>query len=514
MSSWGLSQHVLANLIASGVRDFVLCPGSRNTPLSLTLVRCAREGLVNLHRRMDERAAGFLGLGVAKVTGVCALVVTSGSAVGNLLPAVMEAHASGVCLIVISADRPATLQASRSNQTTSQSGIFGAHCVHTANLYSNDDSPAAWASQTRRAVVAGLGLRTCRPGPVQINLGLDTPLTPEEGPGLAALVASADFSLPASRDPHLEDLEYVPGTVVLAADASADVGAAAAQVAEKACLPLLAEPSSNARHSSNAIWNYVPQLASGRIDEINRVLVYGHPTLSRSVAKLLSSADQVIAVGQFADWPDPGLTVTGVVDAVRVEPDKSDWLCSWQSPEPQPERELSGTSAVAQFLSHAGQNIFFGSSNSIRYADNCANWPKGTCYANRGLAGIDGAIATAAGIALASGKPTSALMGDLTFLYDAGALLIPAGQPQPDLRVVVLDDDGGAIFRSLEVGAAEFADDFTQAFGMPHGHDLAEIARGYGVDAQKVATLDGLNSALSKPIDGLSVVVAAMPPVA
>lgn len=514
--SWRLSRTVLASLVACGVEDFVLCPGSRNTPLSISLVRAGREGQIQLHRRMDERVAGFLALGVAKVKGACAVVVTSGSAVGNLLPAVMEAHASGVCLVVISADRPATLIGARSNQTTNQSGIFGAHCVHAANLYSSDANPAAWAAQTRRALISGLGLRTSRSGPVQLNLGLDVPLLPGEGggeqDGLGRLIQRyvADFELPAARPPICEKLDYVPGTVVLAGDASPEVGRQAARVAERAGLPLFAEPSSNARRSPNAVWNYVPQLAAGRDDEINRVLVYGHPTLSRPVTKLLSGQErQIVAVGEHADYPDPGLAVNAVVDAVSLEPDSSGWLGSWLNPENQ-SKPSRAQSFVEEFLAAAPNNVFFGSSNSIRYADAARSWPETNAYANRGLAGIDGAIATAGGIALASGQPTAALIGDLTFLYDAGALLIPAGQPEPDLRVVVLDDDGGAIFRSLEVGAPDFEDVFGEAFAMPHGHDLAAIAAGYGLSSVVVSSPQELRDALSKPICGVGIVVVRL----
>lgn len=509
--SWRLSRTVLASLVACGVEDFVLCPGSRNTPLSISLVRAGREGQIQLHRRMDERVAGFLALGVAKEKGACAVVVTSGSAVGNLLPAVMEAHASGVCLIVISADRPATLIGARSNQTTNQSGIFGAHCVHAANLYSSDANPAAWAAQTRRALISGLGLRTSRLGPVQLNLGLDVPLVPSSAEGLGELIEkfSAEFELPAARIPACQRLEYVPGTVVLAGDASPEVGRQAARVAERAGLPLFAEPSSNARRSPNAVWNYVPQLAAGRDDEINRVLVYGHPTLSRPVTKLLSGQErQIVAVGQYADYPDPGLTVTALVDAVNVEPDSSGWLGSWLNREDG--EPCHAQVFVEEFLAAAPENVFFGSSNSIRYADAARSWPKTNAYANRGLAGIDGAIATAGGIALASGQPTAALIGDLTFLYDAGALLMPAGQPEPDLRVVVLDDDGGAIFRSLEVGAPDFEDVFGEAFAMPHGHDLAAIAAGYGLSSVVVSSPQELRDALSKPIRGVGVVVVRL----
>lgn len=506
MSSWQLGQTIVAALRDAGIKHFVLCPGSRNTPISLSLAKAAQADELTLHTRTDERAAGFLALGLAKAAGVAAVVVTSGTALGNLVPAVMEAYAAGVALVIVSADRPATLVGTRANQTTNQINIFNPHTVAELWLHSANAQPTAWASQINRVVAAALGGRTNRPGPIHINAAFDLPLTPD-----GAVLPSLPHLTLAPRPPAVPvNLPAINETVVVAGDASPEVGGQAAQFAASACLPLLAEPSSNARQSPNAVQDYVAKLSTKLADRIRRVVLFGHPTLSRPVTRLLAREDiDVVAVGAFADWADAGHRVTLVADAVTCPSGDGQWLNEWRAPLAVSEQKegLTSTTLVSKVVSGAsGQTVFFGSSNPIRYADQLSQWPgRLTCFANRGLSGIDGAIATATGISLGLNMPVTAILGDLTFLYDIGSLMIPAGQPTPDLRLVVIDDNGGSIFDALEVSHPEFSDVFELAFRMPHGHDLCAMASGFGVAASRITTLDELQDALSKPIDGLEV---------
>ena len=175
MGSAGLGLALAEGLASAGITQVVVCPGSRSTPVALALARLAGEGRVRLHTRTDERAGGFLALGLAKAGGAAAVLVTSGTAVGNLMPAVMEARASGVMLVVITADRPATLVGTGANQTTHQVGIFGRHVVGDLALAGSDDAPAAWSAQLSRLFAAGFGLRTREPGPVHINAAFTEP---------------------------------------------------------------------------------------------------------------------------------------------------------------------------------------------------------------------------------------------------------------------------------------------------------------------------------------------------
>ena len=175
---------VVDELIRSGVREAVLAPGSRSAPLALALAAADREGRLRLHVRIDERTAGFLAIGLIRGTGLpVPVVTTSGTAVVNLHPAVLEASHSGLPLIVLSADRPPELRGSGANQTTDQLKVFGS----AVRLFHEVGTPrrevgqvAYWRSTIARAVAAAVGARTAEPGPVQLNCALAEPLVPVE----------------------------------------------------------------------------------------------------------------------------------------------------------------------------------------------------------------------------------------------------------------------------------------------------------------------------------------------
>ena len=509
MGSASLGLTTVAALVAAGVGDVVVAPGSRNAPLSIALARA--EG-VRLLVRIDERSAGFLALGIAKASGrPVAVVTTSGTAVGNLLPAVMEASHSGVPLVVLSADRPATAHGTGANQTTDQVGIFGGFVRAQAVLASESDAPEAWVAALQRLVVAASGTRTRDPGPVHADLQFAEPLLG----GLDAATGSVPrMVVSASRTAEPVRLPGVPRTVVLAGDASPGAGSAARELAESAGLPLLAEPSSNARAGDHAISLY--RLLLGKPDlggRIERVLMFGHPTLSRPVSRLLARRDiELVAVTGAARWPDAGHAVRRVTDAVEVEAGDPHWLNQWRTGDEVLRLKLgllregfaepSPLDIADLVVARVGseQNLVFGSSNPIRDADLApvsANPP--LTWANRGLAGIDGTISTAAGIALATGRPTTLYAGDLTALHDAGGLWLGRLEERPALRVVVLDDSGGAIFHSLEQGAPDYADVFERVFATPHDADICALTAAYGWQAARVDDLTELSGRLRMP---------------
>lgn len=511
MSSTQLGWVIAEALAAAGVGEIVVCPGSRSTAIAVAVAEAAGSGRVRLHTRTDERSAGFLALGLARATGIAAIVVTSGTAVGNLLPAVMEARHAGVPLLIITADRPATLIGSGANQTTQQVGIFGRQVVADLQLASTDANPAAWFQGLYRSIAQARGLRTNTPGPVHINAAFTEPFLGAVGdqePTPPPVIQ------PRPRPVALE-LSAGPRTVVLVGDAPLEVGRAARQVAEQARVPLLAEPSSNARGGDCAIAGYRLLLDEALGADIERVLVYGHPTLSRPVTRLLSRPDvELIAVSSVAEWPDPGWQVDQIADQVRLAAGDGQWLASWQAADaalPAPalsaDGQLTGRLLAAEIAARSSGNIFWGSSNPIRDADLAPITARPQhCWANRGLSGIDGTIATAQGVALGTGTPTTLLLGDLTFLHDIGALHIPASQPVPALRIVVADDDGGAIFAGLEV-ATQAPEVFEALFKMPHGADLARTAAGFGWPTRRITGLAELRDALSAPIEGLEILI-------
>ncbi|MGO4956257.1 2-succinyl-5-enolpyruvyl-6-hydroxy-3-cyclohexene-1-carboxylic-acid synthase [Luteococcus sp. Sow4_B9] len=525
MTSWLLAQCVVEQLQQAGVRHVVLAPGSRNAPLSMALQRTP--GL-HLHVRIDERSAAFLALGMAKaLQEPVAVVTTSGTAVANLSPAVMEASEAGVPLVVLSADRPLTMINSGGNQTGHQFGLFAGQVRHQVQLTSDGTVPS-WRFQLRRALTLAAGDRTADPGPVQVNLHFDEPLMPTD----ESLPEPGHWQVELVRGSAPVLLDGAARTVVLVGDATPQTGRHAAQVAQAGHVPLLAEPSSNAR-TGRAISTY--RLLLGKADlggRIQRVVVFGHPTLSRPVTRLLRRDDvEIIVVADGARWPDPGFTASRVVDDVVLSPaHEQHWLNQWltadldmqtrlelaQRPPVGESAAVTGHAVASLVVERtAGQVLVLGSSNPIRDADLAPipeallgpEVPGTRVFANRGLAGIDGVISTAAGIALALDSPTTCLLGDLTFLHDVGGLWLGQLETAPRLRLVVLDDRGGSIFHTLEQGGDEYRDGFEKVFGTPHRADLSAIAGGYGWQVATVTDLEELGQRLRVPVRGPELLV-------
>lgn len=507
---------IVAALRRGGVTDVVLSPGSRSAALAVVLYAADAEGLLRLHVRIDERTAGFLALGLA--TGShrpVAVVTTSGTAVANLYPAALEALHSGTRLVVLSADRPAALRGTGANQTTEQVGIFGPHlpCVDLAPGASAAASTAVDAAVRRR-------------GPTHLNVQFAEPLLPDVLPvGLGG-----DSHGPASRwggtrvDAETSvQLPLGPRTVVVAGD---DAGPPARLLAQRANWPLLAEPTSGSRTGGHALRVYRLLLETALADRVERVVVTGHPTLSRPVTRLISRRDiEVLSVETRAGVAtDPGRVARHLVGLPVVEgADDDAWVEEWRrgdavlgerldylvasDPDALP---LQVAAAVARAVPPGGL-LVVGSSQPVRDLDlMAAPYPAGErrlIVGNRGLAGIDGTVSTAVGAAL--GRRSSRALGyvgDLTFLHDANGLVIGPGEPVPDLTLVVANDDGGAIFGPLEQGGPAYAESFERVFGTPHGVDLRALCSATGTTYARAGNADELASILSQDPHGIRVV--------
>jgi len=529
-----LARAVVDEMARAGVREAVLCPGSRSAPLALALYDADSAGRIRLHVRIDERSGGFLGLGLAKVSGLpVPVLTTSGTAVANLHPAVLEAHHSGIPLVVLSADRPPHLRDSGANQTTDQVKIFGS----SVRLFAECLPPAGDLGQVAavrgivdRALAAATGARTRMPGPVHLNVPFDEPLLPE--PDVAGPLpwppgrpqGRAWTTVPALPAPPAALIATGPRTVVLAGDGA---GPPARALAEGAGWPLLAEPSSGARTGGHAMGPYRMLLdhpvLGGRVQ---RVVMYGRPTLSRPVSRLLSRDDvEVIAVSPSGSWPDPAARVDVVLPAATVEQPSGDdgWLADWRDADGlasaaievalQAEPWLTPYE-VARVVSQAVPAdglLIVGASHPIRDLDLMAVAhpvaERRKIIANRGLAGIDGTVSTAIGAALGRRSSRSlAYLGDLTFLHDSNGLLIGPGEPRPDLTMVVANDDGGSVFSVLEQGDPRFAPSFERVFGTPTRADLAALCTAAGVGHTRVDDVGPLEQALTRPQSGVAVV--------
>jgi len=510
-----LATWLVNQLVERGLTHAVLCPGSRNAPLSFAL---AADERIALHTRIDERTAAFLALGIAKGSHrPAAVVTTSGTAAANLHPAVLEAAHAGVPLVAVTADRPARLRGTGANQTTDQTRLYGDAASFVDLTSPTDDAlDAAWLPD----------------GPIHLNCQFDDPLLPEpdspertdpshprvEGPN------APDY--PWRRFEGVEPVQLDPGprTVVIAGD---DAGPPARTLAEKARWPLLAEPSSGSRTGANPIRTYRLLLGTELGERVERAIVFGHPTLSRPVAELLSRPDvEVVSVRAQGRWPDRPFPVSAEHDAVSSEPGDQGWLSEWW----QADRVLSNrvdafvaeqpgltpydVASVVNAANPPGGLLFVGASNPIRDLDLMATaHPVGErrmVLANRGLAGIDGTLSSAIGAAL--GRPHSsraiAYVGDVTFLHDCNALVLGPREARPDLTIVVANDDGGSIFATLEQGGPEHAGSYELLFGTPHGVDLSSVCSSTRTPHWRVSDRTELEHALASPNGGIEVIEA------
>src|SRR5690606_11156919 len=309
-------------------------PGSRSAALAFALYDADRQGRIRLHVRIDERSAGFLALGLAKAgRRPVPVVCTSGTAAANLHPAALDAHPSGVPLLVLTADRPPELRGVGANQATDQIKLYG----DAVRLFHEVGAPerrqgqnAYWRALVNRAIAVARGFRDRGPGPVHLNLAFREPLVPDlEPPGGTGLdwpesLEGRQGNVRWTRIERLATdritwLDEGPRTVVIAGDGAEPQ---ARWLAETAGWPLLAEPTSGSRSGPNALGPYRLLLDSDLdlVRGIERVVVYGWPTLSRPVTRLLSRDDiEIVVVARRPPWPDPGLHATRVTATVALE---------------------------------------------------------------------------------------------------------------------------------------------------------------------------------------------------
>ncbi|WP_299049666.1 thiamine pyrophosphate-binding protein [uncultured Actinomyces sp.] len=698
----------MAALVACGVRQAVLSPGSRCAPLAYALEEAEAAGEVSLRVTLDERSAGFIALGASRahlLAGVrrpVAVVTTSGTAVANLHPAVAEADAAGVPLLVLSADRPHELVGTGANQTTEQTCLFGRAPRLVVDLPADVTAETgraagpALAGQVRRAVLAAAGALSNDPGPAQVNVRLRPPLAPghqlapdptlapghQQGPGTRTLdrpplvpgpdpgltgsgpgpgapeAASALAASPAPVPPsapaafpvpapgalpatgpgwevdlvwqaapagyptpqdlghhrhgrggrHQEALTPQDLGLVVAGDLpDPRLGALAVELADLLGWPLLAEPTSLARQGGNALPRYAELLARGDgadlASRVRRVVVVGHPGLSRPVTALLGREDlevtvladraqvidvagtagRIIAVrpgyrtcetlrgggpgalaqtgaspvavasalvgggapAQTGAGQGPGQGECGasapsgadagpspsaaaaVVHLMGAAPAPATWLTAWRqaaaglaaaSPSPDAHAPLDAdAAALAVWRSCTGPSaplLVLGSSTTIRRLDRLApvGVPAPAAVANRGLAGIDGTVATAVGLALGARRPVRLLLGDLAGLHDVMSLGRGRHEQVPDLQVIVCDDAGGAIFAGLEYARVPGAGRFSRLFTTPQTGDLGGLAQALGARVHRPADLADLRRLLTQPVVGTSLVHLRLTP--
>lgn len=513
----------------AGLTDVVVAPGSRSTPLVLAL---ARDGRLRPHVLLDERSAAFFALGLASSSGRPApLICTSGTAGANFHPAVIEAHQAAVPMIVCTADRPPELHGVGAPQTTEQVGLYGAAVRWRFDAVPAALPPSAWRSVAARSVAASVS-SPVGPGPVHLDLMFRDPLDAPAGP--------VPDGRPDGRPWHVAERPPAPARAELAQELSGRRGVIVAgrrsgrhglrHLAAALGWPILADARSQVRGLPQSVGAFDAILrAEPAPMDLDVVLRVGEPPASKVLSHWLAGldADQVL-VDPYGRWMDPERRATRVVhaDPTRLCADLADLVVSgpedvlewWQAAEAAAQGAIDAVldtgegltePAVARTISsHAPDDValFVASSMPVRDLE----WyghpaSPHRVHANRGANGIDGLISTALGIAT-GGSPVVAVLGDLAFLHDVGALAAASAMPVR-CTFVVVDNDGGGIFSFLPQAQSLEPDVFERFFGTPHGLDLRAVAEGFGVPCSEIDTRSGLVEAMPKTGGGRGVEV-------
>ncbi len=506
--STAVASVLVDELIRNGVRTFVVAPGSRSAPLSMV---AAADDRVDLIVCIDERSAGFQAVGLGRAGTPAAVIVTSGSAVANLLPAVVEGSMANVAMIVLTADRPPELRGVGANQSIDQIGLFGRYVRSFVELGVPEDHPGSngyWRSTVCRSVAHAFG-RMGPAGPVHVNVALREPLVPSVDDGRSvAQPFQADTSGRGDSDPWSADpatdvsgpplpdvfIQKERGLVV--AGAGADVGWSD-RAAAALGWPLLCESSAGARPDQTITTAHLlastPTFADGHQPEA--VLAVGRIGLSRSVAAMCRGA--MTAVIDPSGWMDPTSSAQFVVNAYPVvDPDDvpqrpTGWRRRWLEAEGVAREALDAALDHEKGLTElrtardaargaSGGVLVAASSMPIRDLDVVLETGLSPVVSNRGASGIDGFVSTALGVARAR-DGVVALAGDLSMLHDQNGFLTT---PLPSAVFIVVDNDGGGIFSFLP--QARFPESFERVFGTPHGRSFHDYARLHGLEYETV----------------------------
>jgi 2-succinyl-5-enolpyruvyl-6-hydroxy-3-cyclohexene-1-carboxylate synthase len=482
MSATAQARTVLTELVAAGVSDLVIAPGSRNGPISLAALAHPQ---LNVNVRIDERSAAFTALGIAKVTGKkVAVVVTSGTAGAHLLPALIEAAQSDLDLIAITADRPKNLVNTGANQTIEQLELF---LAATNNVVDLDSS---WPAEMWRNE---LSIALAKPGVIHLNPRFAEPLVPSDQwqPTLVEQVAVAKSMEKIDASAYLNGRN---GVVVTSGDEISH----ASEIAQRLNWPLIAEPA--ASHDANLISNsplVLPMLA----DQVEVVLTVGRVGLARSVNNLINNKPRIaIRVPSALTNLDAIMKTAGSLDSSKLTAESHDWLNRWQDCASEINDQVSATLNgadlsglhVANLLLEnlkSSNLLFAAASLSLRDLDYLMR-PNaiGMLTANRGVNGIDGIVATAIGSALAwqrnGGGQSYCLLGDVALLHDLSSLTIPTTEELPNLRLVIVDNNGGGVFSTIEQRGVS---GFERVFGTPHRADLTQVLTGLGIPTIEIS---------------------------
>lgn len=524
-------------LADAGLRAVCIAPGSRSTPLVMAF---AAEPRVTIYRHLDERSAGFFGLGLAKGSGrPVALLCTSGTAAANFHPAVVEARYARVPLLVLTADRPAELRESGANQTIDQIKMYGDHVLWAVDVaLPADEAPAVVDRYLHSLAARAMALANGRPaGPVHLNFPFRKPLQPRPSEEVITRVEP----VPGERRPMPR---IVPGEVTADTEAYAELARLVAEeprgiivcgpesgrpdyaaqlhrLAETTGYPILADALSGLRrgpigHTPYLMGGYDALMQSDptALPAARLVLRFGAVPTSAALNRYLTGLTEasVVQINPDGTWADDSHTTdlmlqaeTGrlsdqLVDVLQPRDPASfaGWLGHFQAleqmvwtavAEAMERRPWSDAAAVWQLLSSApddGGVLMAGNSLPVRLLDQLTR-PTGRplwITGNRGASGIDGNVSAAFGLAASGHGPVTAVLGDVTFYHDMNGLMAGRLNPLPDVTFIVLNNDGGGIFRRLPIANHEPLT--SDLFVMPHGLTFAQAATLYELAYEQV----------------------------
>ncbi len=519
-------QALVDELVRCGMTHAVTCPGSRNAPLVLTLAGETRLTAVSV---IDERAAGFMALGMAKASGrPVAVTCTSGTAAANLAPAVHEAWQGRVPLIVLTADRPPELRDVGAGQAIDQIGLYGSAAKWFVEL-GNGESGPGWNAHVR-----GIACRAWstaaggRPGPVHVNLPLREPLAPvaeelAEGDwqgrenGAPWTVVREHPQAPDGDDVQAlaERIAAAPRGALVCGSGAGEVSEAVARLAAQAGWPVLADALSGVRCGQHDLSHVVAHYDVLLRDEgfaaahaPDLVLRVGDTPTSKPLRAWLAGVQQAVA-DPFGAWHDPARSTDTVLAAdpaavcdalataleMRGGTVDHGWLTSWREADALVPPALAAApdpfepkvyAALADELPEGAQ-VWVSSSMPIREVESFFPMTDTPIrfLANRGANGIDGVVASAAGAALATGAPTWVLIGEVALVHDAGGLLA-AARAGADIRLVCVDNGGGGIFDFLPLPAHADPAVYEEHVATPTGVDPAALAAVAGMQDRLV----------------------------
>ena len=509
-------------LARCGVEHACTSPGSRSTPIVLSLVR---EQRIRCWSHIDERSAAFFALGAAKATGKpTAVTCTSGTAAANLTPAVIEAREARVPMIVLTADRPSELRDVGAGQTIDQIKLYGDAVKWFAEVAIDGatDEGLRWIRTLAcRAYWTAL---EGRPGPVHLNFPLREPLVVDEPlpPDSTARSGGQPYVIvepPGPPPPASGPGPHPSGRLLIVAGAGTPDPQGLAEFAARVGVPVLADALSGARRGGAAIAHYDLLLRDPAFADAHRpgfVFRVGDLPTSKPLRSWLASLPDAvqIAFDPYSAWHDPASVVGMRLRSALPQPDRLDiepgWLEAWRAADAEAgetiaaelEDQLSEPLVAARLVEWmpADATLFVASSMPVRDVEEFSpviDTPP-TVLANRGANGIDGTVSTAFGVAAATGKPVVLLIGDVALLHDMGGLLA-AKRLNLSLTVVLLNNDGGGIFHFLPV--ATQTDAFEDHVATPHGVDFAHVAALYGLIHQRPISTGDLKAAVEISIE-------------